>query len=442
MNIRSAIALAFAITISLAGCKGKEASPASGESSGSTRSIETPSPSASSGTSTATPGNAMTSTGTSTDLATAAQGNNRFALDLYARLRKQSGNLFVSPYSISSAFGMVVAGAAGQTRDEMVKVFHFTLPPDRLHPALGDLKKSLDRGAGSGDYELAIANRMWGQKGFPFLSEFREVTHAQYGAELEEADFQTDPDAARTHINAWIAGQTKDRIRDLFPPGSLGRASRLVLANAIYFKGQWALQFKKAATVDRTFHLSRADSVMVPTMSQEDTFGLVDDEDLQVLEMPYRGKNLAMLILLPRRRDGLVQLEANLSLERLESWRSGLTTRKVLVRLPRFTFSSKFTLPEMLAAMGMPSAFNAEHADFSGMDGKRDLFISSAIHQAFVEVNEEGTEAAAATGIGMVTTSMPVAPPVFIADHPFLIAIVDRATGSILFLGRVMDPRG
>jgi serpin B len=369
------------------------------------------------------------------------EANNRFAFDLYARLRKGDGNLFLSPFSISTAFGMTFAGAAGQTAEEMARVLHFPLPQERLHPTFGALVRSLDRGGSFGGYELRVANRAWGQQGFPFREEFLRITRDDYGAELQQADFARDPETARHNVNAWVAGRTNDRIRDLFPPGTIDTYTRLVLADAIYFKGLWATQFDRGKTQDAPFHLSATEQAPVPTMRREDKARIASLAGARMLELPYRGGDLSMLVLLPREVDGLGALETSLTAEALQQAIAALTTTSVPIpiAMPRFRIESKFMLGSTLSLMGMPSAFQAEVADFSGIDGRRDLHIAAAIHQSFVVVNEEGTEAAAATGVGVGTTSVPVP---FAADHPFLFVIRDNVTGSILFMGRVTDPRG
>ena len=364
--------------------------------------------------------------------------NNRFAIDIYSRLRGDPGNLFLSPYSMSAAFAMAYAGAAGQTRDEMAKVFHFTLPANQLHATFGALRQSLDRGAARGAYELRTANRAWGQKGFPFLPAYVEVTRDDYGAPLEEADFMGAYESARQAVNGWVQNQTHDRIKDLFPPGSIDNLTRLVLANAIYFKGLWSQPFDPARTVNSGFSLDRSTEVEVPTMIQESEFRTAAAEGVQLLELPYQGNDLSLVVVLPRSVDGLAGIEEQLTWDQLSGWLAQLAPRTLEVKLPSFKFSSKFTLNATLSDMGMPAAFAPTGADFSGMDGRRDLHISAAIHQAFVEVNEKGTEAAAATGIAVGVTSVG---PMFVANHPFLFLIRDHVTGSILFLGRVMDPR-
>jgi serpin B len=375
------------------------------------------------------------------DARSLVEANNRFAFDLYARLRGPSDNLFLSPFSISTAFAMTYAGAAGRTADEMASVFRFPLEQERLHPTYGALVRSLDRGSQLGGYELRVANRTWGQQGFPFVDEFLRITREDYGAEMQQADFVKDFESARRSVNSWVEQQTRDRIRDLFPPGSIDADSRLVLANAIYFKGLWASQFDRDLTRDGTFHLSATERVSVPIMRQNGVGRMASLAGARMLELRYQGKDLSMLIVLPDRVDGLAEVEASLTPEALQQAIEGLrdTPSSLPVAIPRFRIESKFMLGSTLSAMGMPSAFDAHAADFSGIDGRRDLFISAAIHQAFVEVNEEGTEAAAATGVVVGITSVPVA---FVADHPFLFLIHDNVTGSILFMGRLMDPRG
>lgn len=376
--------------------------------------------------------------GVAADARALVAANNRFAIDIYSRLRGDPGNLFLSPYSMSTAFGMAYAGAGGQTRDEMAKVFHFTLAANRLHATFGALRQSLDRGVSRGAYELRTANRVWGQQGFPFLPSFVEVTRDAYGAPMQEADFIHAFEPARQAVNGWVQDQTHDRIKDLFPPGSIDDLTRLVIANAIYFKGLWSRPFDPAKTVESSFMLDRATPVLVPTMIQESEFWTGYGHGVQLLELPYQGKDLSLVVVLPLQVDGLAGVEQGLTWEQLSGWLAQLAPRTLEVQLPSFKFSSKFPLNARLADMGMPSAFLPGAADFSGMDGRRDLHISAAIHQAFVEVNEKGTEAAAATGIAVGTTD---ARPMFVANRPFLFLIRDRVTESILFIGRVVDPR-
>jgi len=365
-------------------------------------------------------------------------GNNTFALDLYGNLRAEEGNLFLSPFSISTAFAMVYGGARGETEQQIAQVFHFGLGQDRLHTLYQALLASLDTGAGFDGYRLDVANRLWGQKGFSFLPSYLDLTRNQYGAELEVLDFQADAEACRTTINNWVADHTGQLIKDLMPAGSITSLTRLVLTNAIYFKGKWATEFDPDLTRPIPFYVTPEQTVEVDMMvMKEFTYSTYATEDVALAELPYRGKDISMILLVPTRLDGLPAVEAVLTPENLAAWMGAMEPRKQDLYLPRFEVASEFGLNDVLAAMGMPDAFDPQTADFSGMDGERDLSIQAAVHKAFVKVNEEGTEAAAATGVGMGTTSVP---PSVRADRPFLFLIHDNVTGSILFLGRVADP--
>lgn len=373
-----------------------------------------------------------------------AGGVNRFAFDLYGRLRSQEqGNLFFSPQSISTALAMTYAGARGETADEMARTMHFPVPPDRLPAGYAELLRALHGGEGTKQYRLAIANRLWGQQGTAFLEAFLTVTRRDYGAEMGLADFATNAEGARQEINGWVAQQTEQKIGNLIPAGVLGPDTRLVLANAIYFRGNWAHQFEKSATRDRPFHVSARTTVDVPLMFSEMSVGYAAQPDaaLKVVELPYQGDDLSMLVLLPDASDGLSDVEAKLTAENVGRWTTGLARRDVLVYLPRFSVESGFGLGSTLAAMGMPAPFS-ERADFSGMNGKRDLSISAVLHRARVDVDEQGTEAAAATGVAVGVRAMrPQEPPTFRADHPFAFFIRHNPTGTILFLGRVTNPK-
>ncbi len=372
------------------------------------------------------------------DVSAVVGGNNAFALDLYARLRGEEGNLFFSPYSISTALAMTCAGARGETAAQMQKALRFSLPEDRLHPAFAALARGLKpRGC-----ELNIANRLWGQAGYAFLDPFLKVTEDCYGAKLEQLKFAGGTEAARQRINAWVERKTKERIIELIKPGILDALTRLVLTNAIYFKGDWARQFKKDATRGAPFTLRDGGKVRVPMMYQKAEFAYARHGGLHVLDLPYAGEELSMFVLLPDEVDGLPGLARSLSLDKLKRWLRSVHEEKVQVYLPKFKMTSEFQLNRVLASMGMPFAFDAVRADFSGMDGTRSLFISKVIHKAFVEVNEEGTEAAAATAVVMRLRGAPMPAPVFRADHPFLFLIRDNRSGSILFFGRVVNPLG
>jgi serpin B len=370
-----------------------------------------------------------------------AEAGNHFAFDLYGRLRTEPGNLFFSPASISAALAMTYAGADGRTAEEMADVLHFTLPGEPLHAAYASFLGGVSSGSDT-TYELRIANRLWGQEGFRFLPPFLDVTREHYGAELAQVDFAGATEQARQQINAWVADQTNQKIQDLLPSGVLDNLTRLVLTNAIYFKGKWADPFREGATQDAPFFVSADRTIDVPLMAQQETYSYLASDELQILELPYEGRALSMLVLLPRRVDGLADLEERLSAENFAEWSSALARREVRVFLPRFKLTSQFKLSDTLAAMGMPSAFDAKEADFSRMSSERDdIYISAVVHEAFVDVNEEGTEAAAATGAVASVTSAPAREPeVFRADRPFAFLIRDNATGSVLFLGRVTNP--
>jgi len=367
------------------------------------------------------------------------EGNTAFALDLYSKLRSKSGNVFYSPYSISAALGMTSAGAAGETLAEMNKVLH--LPGDQaaVHAGFDALRQQLLAGAARGDYQLNIANALWGQQGFPFRPDFLALTQKHYGAGLRQVDFH-NPEPARQTINRWVEQQTQDKIKDLFAPGTIDNTTRLVLANAIYFKGTWASQFQPNATNDAPFKTNGA-SNKVPTMHQKAKFGYAEGEDWQALEMRYAKSTLAMDVILPRAVDGLDKLEGKLTTTWLGDTLKSIKSEEVIVSLPRFKATLGFDLTKTLAEMGMAKAFTPD-ADFSRMSGGERLMISVVVHKAFVDVNEQGTEAAAATGVGIKLTAAPVRaePKVFNADHPFLVLIRDTATGSVLFLGRVTNP--
>ena len=294
------------------------------------------------------------------------------------------------------------------------------------------------RGEKSG-YELSVANALWGQKGYGFGKEFLELIKVYYDGEFGKVDFVMATETARKTINAWVEKETKGKIRDLIKPGILDASTRLVLTNAIYFKGDWAVKFKEERTRQEPFKLGDAKTVDVPLMRQTEEFGYMEGDDFQALELPYKGEDLSMVVLLPREVDGLSKLEKSLTRESLDQWLSGLRKQEVRVYMPRFKMTCDFRLDQTLTAMGMTDAFLFPGADFSGMDGTKMLFISAVIHKAFVEVNEEGTEAAAATAVIMEGVPGP-GMPTFRVDHPFLFLIRDTRSGSILFIGRVMNP--
>lgn len=370
------------------------------------------------------------------------QGNNAFALDLYRQLRNQEGNLFFSPYSTSIALAMTYAGARGQTATEMANVLHFTLEQDNLHPAFAALITQLNPENQQG-FQLRNVNRLWGQQSFNFLTPFVELTQNYYGAALEELDFIKATEEARRTINNWVEQQTQQKIQELLAPDILDPMTRLVLTNAIYFKGTWESQFEPEQTKNQPFTIAPDQQVEVPMMYQVADVGYAEFTNLQVLELPYVGNKLAMVILLPKTVDGLAELEQQLTPENLDNWLSlvedGYGCSPDQIYLPKFKLNSAFELKKALSTMGMASAFDERNADFSGMNGRKDLYLKEVIHQAFVDVNESGTEAAAATG-AIVNTRCGGEGAVFRADRPFIFLIRDKQSDSILFLGRVVNP--
>jgi serpin B len=374
------------------------------------------------------------------DAAKVAQGNNVFAFDLYARLREKEGNLFFSPYSISTALAMTYAGARGQTAEQMAQTLHFALEPQRLHPGFAGLIQELNGAGRKRGYQLRVANALWGQKDYGFLPDFLRLTQSNYGAGLYEVDFAAT-EAARRTINAWVEKQTQDKIKDLIPKNILTPLTRLVLTNAIYFHGNWQHAFPKGSVQKGDFHVSGSQKVTVPLMRQQKTFAYVDGGTFQLLELPYEGNDLSMVVLLPKNVDGLANLEKSLTASRLDEWLAKRKPHEVEVTLPKFKVTAEFSLAKVLADMGMPAAFGGE-ADFSGMSSRERLKIAAVIHKAFVDVNEKGTEAAAATAVVIAASSAPPQFPraTFRADHPFSFLIRDNRTGSVLFAGRVVNP--
>ena len=374
-----------------------------------------------------------------TDVSRLVRGNTQFALDLYARLRDEPGNLFISPHSISTALAMTWAGARGETAQQMALTLHFPLPQAQLHRAFGVLEETI---LGAGDDpagpEIHIANRLWGEQSMTFREPFLAVARDHYNGGFEALDFAGATEQARQTINNWVENQTADRIKELLQPPDLDAAAVMVLTNAIYFKGTWLTRFDERYSRDGQFFVSTADAVTVPFMGVSEDLPYFVNDDLHAIELPYEGERLSMVLLVPRQRDGLPALEESLTAENLESWIGGMSERTVFVSMPRFKLEDRFHLEETLPAMGMPLAFTAGQADFSGIcGGPGAIWIDLVIHQTFIEVNEEGTEAAGAIAVVMKRGG---GPPIIRADHPFLFLIRDRATGAILFLGRVADP--
>ena len=379
--------------------------------------------------------------GTAPDLKQFAAGNNAFAYDLYAQLRASDGNLFFSPYSIATVLTMAYAGARGETAKEMAHALHLTLATEALHPAAAALAEHLQQLRKKGDVALDIANALWLQQDVKLRAEFQSLIKKYYGANLFPVNFEKAFEAVRVKINQWVEQQTSGKIKDLLAPGILSAATRLVLTNAIYFKGKWERPFEQELTGDEPFWLTAEQQIDVPMMRQQALFKYGELDTLQILELPYAGADLALIILLPKAKTGLAELERQLAPEHVQTWLAAAAMCEVEVHLPKFELTAQFNLTAALKALGMANAF-APDADFSGMVAEAQLSISDVIHKAFVEVNEEGTEAAAATAgvVGVTSVQEPQPIPVFQADHPFVCLLRDAHSGSILFLGRIVNP--
>ncbi len=375
-----------------------------------------------------------------------AAGNTAFALALYHELREGQTNLFFSPLSVSMALGMVSAGARGETLAQMKATLHFGLDQDALHPAFNALDRLLEsrqyppEGTGEG-FTLNLVNSIWGQVGHEFLPQFLGVLSEFYGAGVRLADFAADPEGARRAINAWVEEATHDRIRELIQRGQIDESTRLTLVNAIYFNAPWAFPFDERDTAVEPFTLLDGTEVEVPLMRQTESHGYTAGDDYQAVELDYNGRELSMVVILPD-EGSFGDVEARLSPEFLGEVTGGLSHERLILWLPGFTFEWGEMLNGPLGALGMTDAFDGQRADFSGIDGTRDFFIGLVIHKAYVAVDEAGTEAAAATAVVMVGAGP--TPPSYRevrVDRPFLFFIRDKETGSILFIGRVLDPR-
>lgn len=368
------------------------------------------------------------------ELRALSAGNRAFAIDLYRQLAVQPGNLAFSPFSISTALALSELGARGETAAEMRQVLHLGLEAERLHRGFKALQARLVHDEEG--QQLAIANRLWPAEDLDILPGYQAQSQELYGAMPQPLDFG-QPDAARERINTWVEDNTAGKIVDLLIPPDVTASTRLVLTNALYFKGTWARQFDQADTGVQSFF--GESEIEVPMMHLTAEVPYVEDDAVQVIELSYVGDELSMLVILPRARDGLAALETVLDAETLERWLEGLGPREVRIALPRFKGTSRFELAPVLGALGMQRAFSG--GDFSGMTTAERLAFSKVIHQAVVEVNEEGAEAAAATAVVMGKGMIQAPPiPVFTADHPFLYLIYDQALGNILFMGRVSEP--
>jgi serpin B len=382
------------------------------------------------------------------EMASFPQESDDFALAMYAQLGTRPGNLFFSPFNVRTVLAMAYAGAKGSTADQMREALRISVPGETLHADFGRVIRHL-RSTGSGKWEMDMANSLWSQAGVPLRPEYLELMAQHYDGNTNLVDFRSAPESARAAINQWIEEKTRQRIRDLIPPGTVSPEMRLILASAVYFKGTWALQFHKPATRSELFRLEGGGNVRVNLMYQQDEIRYMEGAGYQAVELAYLGGGVSMLVLLPDERNALPDLEKKLSSHLLHDCVAKMEVREVKVFLPQFKITWGTDLTDVLSALGMPLAFSRSGADFSGINGyeppsKDSLFLSAVQHKAFVEVNEEGTEAAAATAAHMELAAMaPPAPPripVFRADHPFLFAIRDRESGAIVFLGRMANP--
>jgi serpin B len=378
------------------------------------------------------------------DVATLVDGNTAFSFDLFQELKSEDGNMFYSPYSISLALAMTYAGARGETEQQMADTLHYDLSQDNLHPAFNYLDMELAkrgegaRGKDDEGFRLNIVNAIWGQKDFTFLPEFLDTLAENYGAGLRLLDFINETEKSRITINDLVSDETEGRIQDLIPQGQLDAATRLVLTNAIYFNAAWQYRFEKSMTSDSVFHLLNGQDINVPMMRQTESFGYTTGDGYQAVELQYDGGELSMVILLPDPGE-YDSFEDQLNVENTNEIINRLQYTQVALAMPKFEFESEFKMKDTLSRMGMPVAFSPS-ADFSGMTGGKDLYIDQVIHKAFVSVDEAGTEAAAATAVDMKLTSMPAEPVNVTIDHPFIFLIRDIETGTILFVGRVMNP--
>ena len=397
----------------------------------------------------ASPVNEKTPVGVSANSTRAvADANNRFAFDLYSRLARNSrlagSNIFFSPFSISSALAITYEGANGKTANEIRSVFYFPADNTQRREGFTGLNAGINRVDTA--YSLHTANAMWAEKTHPFLAEYTTTAERYYGANTTNLDFKNQPEESRITINQWVENETENRIRNLVPAGAIDTVTKLVITNAIYFKGSWVKEFDKNKTVNTAFTTGSGNTVQVPMMQRTDekaVYRYAETGDLQILSMPYEhagGRELSMIVLLPK-GNNLTAAEESMSADRLSALSQTATSRRVMVYFPKIKLETEYHLPETLAAMGMPTAFSGA-ADFSGMDGTQDLYINDVIHKTYLDVNEEGTEAAAATAVILRGKGMareePV--PIFRADHPFVFLIEDTETGNILFMGRVTNP--
>lgn len=385
-----------------------------------------------------------------------ANANNQFAIDLYNEINKESNeNIFFSPWSISTAVAMTYEGARGETANEIQNVFHFPIDDNSRRSSYAKMLNKLNKA--SGKYKLHTANAIWLQEDYPFLDDYKNTISRYYLGEIKNLDFVKNPSGSSSKINNWVSKNTNNKIKDIVSPNMFNDLTRAVLTNAIYFKGKWEHQFDRDDTKPEDFTLESGQKIKVPMMRLTDEdldFNYAESDGIQILEMPYQGDKVSMLVLLPRtdvsnsrfRGDenqpqisSITELESLLTEEKLEEWRNKLRSQTVYIYMPKYKFETSYSLTDYLKMMGMEIPFKVGEADFSGMDGTNNLYISDVLHKAYIDVYEEGTEAAAATVVMMQTLSAPMY-VTFRADHPFIFIIQEKETGNILFMGKVNNP--
>ena len=382
------------------------------------------------------------------DMEELVSGNTAFALDLYQSLSASGENLFYSPYSISLALAMTYAGAKGQTEGQVAETLRFSLPQDRLHPAFNAMDLALtsqSQEEEKGGFELSIANSVWGQEGHGFRQDYLDTLASIYGGKVRDVNFRRQPESARIRINNWVSEETNGRIEDLIPSGAIDRFTRLVLANAVFFKAEWRLPFDPRVTSRLPFHVLDGSETRVEMMRQTENFSYERGDGYQAVELPYIDSEMSMVILLPD-AGAFAGIESSLDVFRLDEILDGLETHRIRLTIPKFELDASLSLSDTLEGMGMPNAFDEKRAEFQGMDGlsclagdDECLLISDVVHKAFVSVDEAGTEAAAATAVILgITRAVPAEPIELTIDRPFIFLVRDMETGTVLFLGRVV----
>ena len=366
-----------------------------------------------------------------------ASSINKFAIDLYDKMSRTDGNVFLSPYSVGVALAMTYAGARGDTEKEMAEVLHFELDKWQIHTTFGKLIGFLQ----TDDEQIKVANALWVQQNYKLLDSFIDTIESNYGKSLFEVDF-AESEVTRKQINNWVKEKTRDKIEEILQLGMITPITRLVLTNAIHFKSDWSSKFKEKDTNDTPFKLLNGQEVLVPMMYQKAQFGYLETDQFQALELPYEGSDYSLVVFLPRKDNDLPTFEKMLREEKVEQWLSRIKYQRVKVYLPKFTLKAAFDLAKTLQELGMITAFSSGKADFFRITENPELCISAVLHKTFLNVDEKGTEAAAATAVVMLLKEEPMETdePIFRADHPFMFLIRHSKTGTILFIGRLVNP--